>query len=380
MTPLAGLKVVELARILAGPWAGQTLASLGADVVKVEAPEGDDTRRWGPPFVDHPSGQAAAYFHGTNRGKRSIALNLKDAGDADVLRRLLADADVLIENFKVGALDRMGFGHAALDALNPRLVHCSITGFGQDGPYAGRAGYDVMIQAMSGLMSITGEADGPPQKVGVAVADIATGLYATVGILAALRERDATGKGAHLDLSLLDCAVALTANQAMNCLATGTAPVRMGNGHPNLVPYQAFPTSDGWAVIAVGNDAQYRRFCDLLGEPSLGTDPHYATNADRVARRETLIPLLSAATARMTRDALLSACEAAAVPAGPINDLSQAFADPHVVARGLSAPADGIPGVALPIRAVGHGPTVAGRAPGFDEHGAAIRARLWSDP
>ena len=375
MTPLSGLKVVELARILAGPWAGQTLAGLGADVIKVEAPEGDDTRRWGPPFLDHASGKAAAYFHGTNRGKRSVALNLMNTDDARVLRALIADADVLIENFKVGALDRMGFGPAAMAELNPRLVHCSITGFGQDGPYAGRAGYDVMIQAMSGLMSITGEADGPPQKVGVAVADIATGLYATIGILSALRERDRTGRGQHLDLSLLDCAVALTANQAMNYLATGDAPGRLGNGHPNLVPYQAFPTSDGWAVIAVGNEAQYRRFCQVIGEAELGTDPAWATNADRVAGRNVLVPRIAAATGRMTRDALLSGCEAAGVPAGPINTLHDVFADPHVAERGLSAPADGLPGVAVPIRRAGAGPTAAGRAPGLDEHGDEIRAR-----
>lgn len=347
--PLEGLRVLELARILAGPWAGQLLADLGATVVKVESPEGDDTRRWGPPFVTREGETAAAYFHACNRGKRSVVADFGTEAGRGLVRDLAAQADVVIENFKIGGLDRFGLGWAALSEVNPRLVWCSITGFGQDGPYAHRAGYDYIVQGMSGLMSITGEPDREPQKVGVAVTDIFTGVYATTAILAALRSRDATGRGQRIDMALLDVATAITANQAMNYLASGTAPRRMGNAHPNIVPYQVFACADGHAIVAVGNDGQYRRFCALLGAEGLGTDPRYATNPGRLAHREELVPLLAAAVARLTRAELLAACEAEGVPAGPINDMADVFADPQVIARGLRIDPGGVPGLRSPI-------------------------------
>ena len=265
MSPLEGLKVIEIARILAGPWAGQALADLGADVLKIEAPGGDDTRRWGPPFIERDGDTSAAYFYACNRGKTSLIVDFSTPEGQAQLRDLIADADILIENFKVGGLAKYGLDYATLCALNPRLIYCSITGFGQDGPYAARAGYDFMIQGLSGLMSITGEPDQQPQKVGVAVTDIVTGLYATTGILAAVAQRHRTGKGQHIDMALMDCATALLANQAMNYLATGTAPARKGNAHPNIAPYQVLPTADGHIIAAVGNDGQFQRFCGLLG-------------------------------------------------------------------------------------------------------------------
>ncbi|MEO0694407.1 MAG: CaiB/BaiF CoA-transferase family protein, partial [Pseudomonadota bacterium] len=284
--PLAGLKVVELARILAGPWAGQTLGDLGAEVIKIESPEGDDTRRWGPPFVEREGDRSAAYFHSCNRGKQSIALNLGDPGDLEVALDLIAEADVLIENFKVGGLVKFGLDYPSVSTANPSLIYCSITGFGQDGPYAHRAGYDYIIQGMSGLMSVTGDPSGQPQKVGVAVTDIFTGVYATTAILAALRQRDATGQGQHIDMSLMDVATSITANQAMNYLITGTPPERIGNAHQNLTPYQVFDCADGWIIIATGNDAQYRRLCTLLGVPDMAEAPAFLTNADRIANRD----------------------------------------------------------------------------------------------
>jgi crotonobetainyl-CoA:carnitine CoA-transferase CaiB-like acyl-CoA transferase len=347
--PLQGLRVLELARILAGPWAGQLLADLGASVVKVESPEGDDTRRWGPPFVERDGETAAAYFHACNRGKRSVVADFATEGGRETVRRLAAEADVVIENFKLGGLDRYGLGYAALSELNPRLVWCSITGFGQDGPYAHRAGYDYIVQGMSGLMSITGEPDREPQKVGVAVTDIFTGVYAATAILAAIHQREATGRGQRIDMALLDVATAITANQAMNYLASGTAPRRMGNAHPNIVPYQVFACADGHAIVAVGNDGQFRRFCALLGLEALGTDPRYATNPARLAHREELVAQLARATARLTRDDLLAACEAEGVPAGPINDMADVFSDPQVLARGLRIEPGGVPGVRSPI-------------------------------
>jgi crotonobetainyl-CoA:carnitine CoA-transferase CaiB-like acyl-CoA transferase len=347
--PLAGLRVVELARILAGPWAGQILADLGADVVKVEAPEGDDTRRWGPPFVEREGDRSAAYFHATNRGKRSVTADFGTAEGQALVRRLAADADVVIENFKVGGLARFGLDFPALSALNPRLICCSITGFGQTGPYAPRAGYDFIIQGMAGLMSVTGEPGGQPQKAGVAVTDLFTGVYAAVAILAALHARGATGRGQHIDLALMDVATAVMANQAMNYLATGAAPARMGNAHPNLAPYAVFDCADGWIIIATGNDAQWRRLCDLLGLPALGADPGFATNAQRIARRAEMTAALTAATLRRAKADLLAACEAQGVPAGPINDLAEVFADPQVIARGLRIDAGGVPGVRSPF-------------------------------
>ncbi len=347
--PLAGLKVVELARILAGPWAGQLLADLGATVVKVESPEGDDTRRWGPPFIETDGEAAAAYFHACNRGKLSVVADFATEEGRAIVRRLAAEADILIENFRVGGLDRHGLGYDALSVANPGLVWCSITGFGQDGPYAARAGYDVMIQGMSGLMSITGEAEGEPTKVGVAVVDLFTGVYASTAILAALHQRGVTGRGQRIDMALLDVALAMNANQAMNALATGRAPGRMGNAHPNIVPYQVFPCADGHAIIAVGNDGQFRRFATLLGLADVAADPAYATNASRLAQRDRLVGLLSERTSVMSRDALLAACEAEGVPAGPINDIAEALADPQVVVRRLRIDPGGIPGLRAPL-------------------------------
>jgi len=353
--PLAGLKVVELARILAGPWLGQALADLGAEVVKVEAPEGDDTRAWGPPFVERPgpdgaTDRSAAYFHAANRGKTSVVADFRTAEGQETVRGMASDADILIENFKVGGLARYGLDYASLSALNPRLIYCSITGFGQDGPYAARAGYDFLVQAMSGLMSVTGAPDGPPQKVGVAVTDLLTGLYGAVGVLAAVEQRHRTGRGQHLDMALMDCAVAAMANQAMNYLATGVAPQRRGTAHPNIVPYQAMPAADGWIALAVGNDGQFARLCTVLGLPELAADPAYATNPARVAHRDALIPLLEAATREWPQAELLAALEAATVPAGPINDLAAVFADPQVAARGLAIAPEGVPGVRGPWR------------------------------
>ncbi|SMF76596.1 CaiB/BaiF CoA transferase family protein [Allosphingosinicella indica] len=349
--PLAGLKVLELARILAGPWAGQLLADLGAEVIKVERPgAGDDTRHWGPPFVTGPEGEPrdAAYFHACNRGKKSITVDMDSESGQAQIRALAASSDVLIENFKVGGLAKYGLDHAALAAINPGLVYCSITGFGQTGPYANRAGYDFIIQGMGGAMSLTGEPDGAPQKAGVAYADIFTGLYSTVAILAALRERDRTGKGAHIDMALLDCQVAVLANQALNWMTSGKVPGRMGNGHANLVPYQAFPTSDGEVIIAVGNDRQFQRLCAILGLAGLADDDRYRANAGRVANRVELIATLEAATRRFGRIALSEKLERAGIPAGPINPVDAVFADPQVVARGMQLPAP-LPGLASPI-------------------------------
>jgi crotonobetainyl-CoA:carnitine CoA-transferase CaiB-like acyl-CoA transferase len=348
--PLDGIRVIELARILAGPWAGQTLADLGADVIKVEAPEGDDTRRWGPPFIEAGGETTAAYFHATNRGKRSITCDFRTAEGQDTVRRLVRDADVVIENFKVGGLEKYGLDHASLCKLNPRLVYCSITGFGQDGPYAHRAGYDFIIQGMSGLMSVTGAADGQPQKVGVAVADISTGVYAATAILAALVQRGRTGEGQHIDMALLDVATAVMANQSMNYLASGRPPAMMGNAHPNLAPYAVFDCNDGWLILATGNDGQYQRLCGILGLDGLATAPDFLTNADRVTNRAALTERLTEATRRWKKADLLAACEAAGVPAGPINNMAEVFADPQIIARGMQIAPGGIPGVRSPMR------------------------------
>jgi crotonobetainyl-CoA:carnitine CoA-transferase CaiB-like acyl-CoA transferase len=357
--PLAGLKVVELARILAGPWIGQTLADLGADVVKVEAPEGDDTRRWGPPFVRNADGSEgdAAYFHACNRGKRSVVADLHCQAGRALVRDLATDADVFIENFKVGGLAKYGLDYTTLHALNPRLIYCSVTGFGQDGPYAQRAGYDAMIQAMSGIMSLTGEADGGPQKIGVAFADLFAAQHGTIAIQAALLQRERSGRGQHIDIALLDSMVGMLANQAMNYLVSGTSPTRMGTAHPNIVPYQAFATHDGALMLAVGNDAQFSRLCDVLKTPQLANDPRFAGNADRVRHRDVLVPLLADAFARQSRDAVLATLEQQGVPAGPINTVAEVFNDPQLRHRGLRLEldavelADGrIPGVRTPIR------------------------------
>ncbi|MFM9858868.1 CaiB/BaiF CoA-transferase family protein [Pseudoxanthobacter sp. M-2] len=388
--PLAGLRVLELARILAGPWAGQTLADLGADVVKVERPDvGDDTRTWGPPFVAGTDGDlGAAYFHSTNRGKRSIAVDFETDEGREIVRRLAAQADVLIENFKVGGLARFGLDYASLKAINPRLIYCSITGFGQDGPYAKRAGYDYMIQAMGGLMDLTGAPDGEPMKVGVAVADIFTGVYSVVGILAALQRRAVTGEGGHVDMSLLDTQTAVLANQAMNYLASGKAPRRLGNAHPNLVPYQVFAVADGHLVVAVGNDGQFRKLCGLLGRPELADEPDFRTNPGRVSNRERLVPIVAELIAPWTRDALLAGLEAAGVPAGPINSVADVFDDPQVRHRGMQvsladeAAAGGtIPGVRTPVILDGVGQVAPRGSPALGAHTDEILAEIgWTTP
>ncbi len=348
--PLSGLKVVELARILAGPWAGQTLSDLGAEVIKVESPKGDDTRAWGPPFVEREGEVSAAYFHSTNRGKASVIADFATEEGRDKVRALVRDADILIENFKLGGLKKYGLDYDSLKQINPRLIYCSITGFGQDGPYAHRAGYDFIIQGMSGLMSITGEPDGQPQKSGVAITDIYTGIYSVAGILAALHQRERTGRGQHIDMALLDVAVSVTANQALNYLTTGKAPGRMGNAHVNLTPYQVFDCADGHIIIATGNDGQYQRLCGILGLDDMAEAPEFLHNKDRIANRRVMIARLNGATAQRSKADLLAACEAQGVPAGPINDLAEVMADPQVVARGMQITLDGVPGVRAPFK------------------------------
>ena len=344
MTPLAGIKVVELARILAGPWAGQVLADLGAEVIKVESPEGDDTRRWGPPFV----GDDAAYFHATNRGKRSVVADFAtEEGRARVLE-LVRDADVLIENFKLGGLAKYGLDYETLHAANPRLVYCSITGFGHDGPYAARAGYDFIVQGMSGIMDLTGDPQGAPQKIGVAYADILTGLYAVIAIQAALRQREATGRGQLIDMALFDVMTGTLANQAMNYLVSGKNPKRLGNAHPNIAPYEAFPVADGWIIVAVGNDAQFLRLCEVIDIPH---EEKWSTNAGRVRDRVALSQAISAQTGDWEKAALLAALEEQGIPAGPINTVAEALADPQIVARGMVLDlGEGLKGLRTPIR------------------------------
>ncbi|RJG57918.1 CoA transferase [Sphingobium terrigena] len=333
LPPLHGVKVVEFARILAGPWAGQILADLGADVVKVESPAGDDTRQWGPPFIDNGDGSRdAAYFHAANRGKSSLVLDFRTEQGQQAARNLVAQADVLIENFKVGNLAQYGLDYASLAAINPRLIYCSITGFGQDGPYAQRAGYDFIVQGMSGIMDLTGDPDGPPQKIGVAYADILTGLYAVIGIQAALADRARTGLGQQIDMALFDVMTGTLANQAMNYFASGLSPRRLGNAHPNIAPYEAFPTADSWFILAVGNDAQYQRFCRVVG---IDPPDHHATNAQRVADRAAVSAMVSAATRQWQRDALLAQLEAQGVPAGPINTVGECFDDPQIIHRAM---------------------------------------------
>jgi crotonobetainyl-CoA:carnitine CoA-transferase CaiB-like acyl-CoA transferase len=343
-TPLHGIKVVELARILAGPWAGQVLADLGAEVVKVESPEGDDTRRWGPPFV----GDDAAYFHATNRGKRSVVADFATHEGRAAVLELVREADVLIENFKLGGLAKYGLDYASLSEINPRLVYCSITGFGQDGPYAARAGYDFIVQGMSGIMDLTGDPQGAPQKIGVAYADILTGLYAVIAIQAALRQREATGRGQHIDMALLDVMTGTLANQAMNFLVSGVNPKRLGNAHPNIAPYEAFPAVDGWIIIAVGNDAQFLRLCDVIDIPH---DKKWWTNAGRVRDRVALSQAISAQTRDWEKAALLAALEEQGIPAGPINTVAEALADPQIAARGMLLDlGEGLKGLRTPIR------------------------------
>jgi crotonobetainyl-CoA:carnitine CoA-transferase CaiB-like acyl-CoA transferase len=348
-SPLAGIKVLELARILAGPWCGQTLADLGADVIKVESPEGDDTRKWGPPWIEREGEMAAAYYHATNRGKRSVTADFtKDEGRALVLD-LAREADVLIENFKVGGLKKYGLDYESLKAVNPKLIYCSITGFGQDGPYAARAGYDFMIQGMSGIMDLTGDPAGEPQKIGVAFADIFTGVYSVVAIQAALIARARTGEGQHIDMALLDCMTGVLANQAMNFLASGTVPKRLGNAHPNIAPYQTFAVADGHLIVACGNDGQFVRLAEILGLAEMAADERFRTNPARVANRALVTDMMEAKTKTWQRDDLLAALEKAGVPAGPINSVADVFEDPQFVHRGMKITPDGVPGIRTPI-------------------------------
>ena len=380
--PLSGLRVLELARILAGPWAGQMLADLGADVIKVERKgTGDDTRGWGPPFVEGADGKhiGSAYFHSANRGKRSIEMDFESEDGRRIVRKLAARSDVLIENFKVGGLAKFGLDYKSLAPENPRLIYCSVTGFGQDGPYAKRAGYDLMAQGMGGMMDLTGMPDGPPTRVGVAISDIFTGSYSVIGILAALAQREKTGKGCYVDTSLVDSTVGVLANQALNYLVSNEVPKRIGNSHPNIVPYQEFPVADGHIIIATGNDNQFVKLCQVLGAPELATEPAYKDNIGRLKHRNELVLKLAALTSRMTRKDLLDKLEAQMVPAGPINNLEQVFNDPQVKHRGMkldlpsaAAKSGTIPGVRTPIVMDGWKAASERPAPRLGEHSAEI--------
>ena len=378
---LAGVRVLELARVLAGPWAGQLLADFGADVVKVErAGTGDETRAWGPPFVTAEDGTrvSSGYFQSTNRGKRSVAIDLDTAEGCDAVQRLADRADVLIENFKVGGLERFGLDYASVSARNPRLIYCSVTGFGQSGPYARRAGYDFLVQGMSGAMSLTGEPDGEPMKSAVAYADVFTGLYASNAILAALQARRRSARGCHIDMALLDTQLAVLGNQAQHFLLSGHAPPRVGNAHTAIVPYQVFPVRDGFVIVACGNDGQFRRLCGVLGTTWCDT-PAFATNPARVAHRDELVALMKAATATRFKADLLAALEAATVPAGPINTLAEVFADPQIVARAVvcELPVAGLEGATVPVLRTpvvvdGRGLVAAHAAPALGEHTADV--------
>src|SRR5262245_7859048 len=382
--PLKGIRVVELARILAGPWAGQLLADLGADVIKVESPDGgDDTRKWGPPFVKSHDGEnlSAAYYHSCNRGKRSVEIDFPTPEGSDAVRKLAATADVLIENFKLGGLKKYGLDYESLRKLNPRLVYCSITGFGQDGPYAPRPGYDFIIQGMAGMMSITGAAGGEPQKAGVAISDIFTGLYSVVAIQAALRHAERTGQGQFIDMALFDSQISVLGNQNLNYLVSGKPPVQMGNAHMNIAPYEVVPVSDGHIILAVGNDGQFQRFCEVVGLPDLPGDPDFTTNAARVVNRAPLRERIIDRLKSFDRAPLLAALEAANVPASPINTIGEMFADPQTIARGMRLDLDDGQGNTLPsVRApmlMSETPLVYERpSPRLGEHTAEILAEL----
>ena len=396
---LPHLKVLDLSRVLAGPWCTQILADLGADVVKIERPvSGDDTRHWGPPFLKDAQGhdtEHAAYYTCANRNKRSITVDIAKPEGQALIRRLAEQSDVLVENFKVGGLAHYGLDYASLRQVNPKLIYCSVTGFGQDGPYAERAGYDLMVQAMSGMMSITGRPDdvpgGGPQRVGVALTDIFTGVYAATAILAALEVRHRTGEGQHIDMSLLDVGMAILANQAGGFLNTGKVPQRQGNSHPSLVPYQDMPTKDGAMLLAIGNDGQFARFCEVAGQPALAQDARYATNPQRVAHREELVPQLMAITRTRTTAEWIAALEHHAVPCGPINDIGQAFADAQVRSRGLAIEqprsakalaAEGVPAirsVASPLRLSATPPVLHRAPPTLGEHTDEVLAELGLD-
>ena len=394
-TALGHLKVLDLSRVLAGPWCTQMLADLGADVVKVERPQlGDDTRHWGPPFLTDQDGAAtehATYFTACNRTKRSVTIDMAHPQGQALLRQMAKDADVVVENFKVGGLRQYGLDYASLKALNPRLIYCSITGFGQDGPYAERAGYDLMVQAMGGLMSITGPASGGPTRIGVAVVDLFTGVYACSAILAALEARHHSGEGQLIDMALLDVSMAMLANQAAGFLNTGGVPQRQGNTHPSLVPYQDFETADGSMLLAIGNDGQFARFCAVAGQPQWAQDARFATNSARVMQRDTLVPLLQALTRTRSTADWIAALESQAVPCGPINDIGQAFADAQVQSRGLQvvqatssavAQATGVTqvaSVASPMRLMATPVQTARPAPALGEHTDAVLGELGFD-
>jgi crotonobetainyl-CoA:carnitine CoA-transferase CaiB-like acyl-CoA transferase len=380
--PLSGLRVLELARILAGPWAGQVLADLGADVIKVERRgAGDDTRGWGPPFMPAADGGHldAAYYHATNRGKRSVELDFETDEGKRIVRKLAARSDILIENFKVGGLAKFGLDYKSLAPENPRLIYCSVTGFGQDGPYAPRAGYDLLVQGMGGIMDITGLPEGEPTRIGIPVADIFTGVYSVIGILSALAQREKTGRGCLVDTALLDTQVGVLANQGLSYLATGVAPKRIGNAHPVVVPYQVFPVTDGHIIIACGNDGQFAKLCAVLGDPTMAQDALYKTNSDRVVNRTTLIPRITALTRRFAKADIIARLEAVQVPAGPINTLADVFADPQVIAREMrierpsAAAKDGkIPGIRTPIKIDGVAAAAERASPRLGEHTAEV--------
>ena len=352
--PLAGLKVLELARVLAGPWVGQMLADLGADVIKVEAPEGDNTRIWGPPWVEHGGERTSAYYHACNRGKRGIVADFRDADDLARVQSLANTADVVLENFKPGALAKFALDYATISAANPAVVYCSVTGFGQDGPRRNEPGYDFVIQAMSGFMALTGEPDGDPMKMGISISDLTTGLWAANAVQAALLMRHRTGpmqgRGQWIDMSLLDCSVGLLANQAMNLFASGANPPRMGNAHAQVSAYGVFPTGDGPVVLAPANDGLFRKLLEVLGRHDLLDDARFADNEGRVTHRAEIDGLIAAETQKWPRKALLRACAEAGVPAGPIQQLDEVFADPQVMARGMKIELDGMPGVRSPFR------------------------------
>ncbi|RWK58313.1 CaiB/BaiF CoA-transferase family protein [Mesorhizobium sp.] len=382
--PLKGIRVIELARILAGPWAGQLLADLGADVIKVESPDGgDDTRKWGPPFVMSHDGEnlSAAYYHSCNRGKRSIAIDFSTPEGAETVRRLVATSDVLIENFKVGGLKKYGLDYDSLRKINPRLIYCSITGFGQDGPYAPRAGYDFIIQGMAGMMSITGEAGREPQKAGVAISDIFTGLYSVIAIQAALRHAEKTGEGQHIDMALYDSQISALGNQNLNYLVSGKSPVQMGNAHMNIAPYEVVPVKDGHIILAIGNDGQFAKFCAAVGLDDLPSNPDFATNPARVANRAKLREHIIEALKTFDRDPLLAKLEAASVPASPINTIGEMFADPQTIARGMRLDLDDghgnlLPSVRAPMVMSGTPLVYERPSPRLGEHTKEILAEL----
>lgn len=389
IAPLAGIRVLDLSRVLAGPWCTQTLADLGAEVIKIERPgAGDDTRSWGPPYARDAAGDQtfeSAYFLSANRGKKSVTVDMADQEGQRIIRALAEKSDVLVENFKVDGLKKFGLDYASLSKLNPRLIYCSISGFGQTGPYRDRPGYDFLIQALGGLMSITGEPDGKsgggPVKVGVAVADLFSGLYATVGILAALNGRAVSGRGEHIDVSLLDVQVAMLANQSLNYLTSGVSPTRLGNAHPNIVPYEAFKTADGHIVLAVGNDTQFARFCECAGNPKLGTDAKFSTNPERVKNRTTLVPIVARLMQKQTTAWWLDHLNAAGVPCGPVNTIADVFADAQVQARGLrldlpNAAAGTVPSVASPLVFGNTRHSAASGPPTLGEHTGDVLSNL----